>query len=192
MTRIVAGAARGRRLRVPPGTTTRPTSDRVREALFSSLESLLDGLDGARVLDLYAGSGALGLEALSRGATHVTFIENDARAVRTIKANVAAVGLPGATVVQGPVERVLATGDGNADERPYDLVMADPPYALGESELGAVLARLTAGWLAAEAVVVVERDRRGEPVRWPDGLNGLRERAYGETVLWYGRSVGAE
>lgn len=155
--------------------------------MFSSLETLFGGsggLDGLSVLDLYAGSGALGLEAVSRGAANVTFVEADARAVRTIRANVAAVGLPGTTVVHNAVERVLtARQDGPG---PYDLVMADPPYSMAATELGAVLARLGSGWLAPEAVVVVERDRRSEPIRWPDGLAGLRERAYGETVLWYG------
>lgn len=108
MTRVIAGEAGGRRLAVPPGTTTRPTSDRAREGLFSSLLSELGALDGKRVLDLYAGSGAIGLEALSRGAESVLLVESDPRAAAVIKANVAAVGLPGATVTVDRVERLLA------------------------------------------------------------------------------------
>jgi 16S rRNA (guanine966-N2)-methyltransferase len=183
VTRIVAGAARGRRLRVPPGVTTRPTSDRVREALFSSLESSLGGFAGLHVLDLYAGSGALGLEALSRGAANVTLVESDARAVCAIRANLAALGLPGGVVVHDRVERF------SAGETRYDVVLADPPYSLASAQLSAVLGGLTRAALAPGALVVVERDRRSERFEWPDGLAGLRERAYGETVLWYGRSA---
>jgi 16S rRNA (guanine966-N2)-methyltransferase len=98
MTRVIAGAAGGRRLAVPPGTGTRPTSDRAKEGLFSTWESLRGTLEGARVLDLYAGSGAVGLEALSRGAAHVLLAEADPRAARTVRENAAAVGLPGAEV----------------------------------------------------------------------------------------------
>ncbi|WP_116948192.1 16S rRNA (guanine(966)-N(2))-methyltransferase RsmD [Jiangella endophytica] len=184
MTRIVAGTAGGRRLSVPPGNRTRPTSDRVREALFASLESALGGLTGLRVLDLYAGSGALGLEALSRGAEHCLMVESDARAAAVIRANVKAVGLPGAVVAASAVERVLAT----PPDAPYDVVLADPPYAMVDAELSGVLVFLTAGWLAPEALVVVERDRRSAPVTWPDDIVGGRERRYGETVLWYGHA----
>ncbi|NED96995.1 16S rRNA (guanine(966)-N(2))-methyltransferase RsmD [Phytoactinopolyspora alkaliphila] len=184
MTRVVAGAARGRRLKVPPGTTTRPTADRVREAMFSSLESLLGGFSGIRVLDLYAGSGALGLEALSRGAAKVTLVESDARAVRVVRANVAAVGLPGAVVVHDRAERAAPGTD------VYDLVVADPPYSVASADVSAILAGLAGRSLAPGAVVVVERDRRSEPLRWPEGVSGLRERRYGETVLWYGRAAG--
>lgn len=185
MTRIIAGSARGRRLTVPPGNSTRPTSDRVREALFSALTAELGGFEGIRVLDLYAGSGALGLEALSRGAGHARLIESDPRAVGVIRENVEQLALPGAVVVQATVERELSAPP---DTR-YDLVLADPPYALDAAELTAVLTALTRGWLAADAVVVIERDRRG-PVAWPDGLIASRERRYGETMLWYGRSAG--
>lgn len=185
MTRIVAGVAGGRRLAVPPGNRTRPTSDRVREALFSSLEVAFGGgLGGLRVLDLYAGSGALGLEALSRGAQHCLLVESDRRAVAVIRENIKSVGLPGAVVVASPVERVLAT----PPDAPYDVVLADPPYAMVDAELSGVLVSLTAGWLAPDALVVVERDRRGAPVTWPDDIIGGRDRRYGETVLWYGRA----
>ncbi|MGY1710415.1 16S rRNA (guanine(966)-N(2))-methyltransferase RsmD [Geodermatophilus sp. SYSU D00758] len=182
MTRIVAGAARGRRLRVPP-SGVRPTGERAREALFNSLGSLLD-LQGATVLDLYAGSGALGLEALSRGADDVVLVENAPRVLPVLRANVAAVGLPGARVVVGSVPAVVA---GPAPVR-FDLVLADPPYATPPAEVVGVLESLvTGGWLAEAAVVVVERPAREDPWPWPTPLRGLRDRRYGEAVLRYGR-----
>jgi 16S rRNA (guanine966-N2)-methyltransferase len=186
VTRIVAGAARGRRLLVPAGNGTRPTSDRVREALFSSLESTFGSFAGLRVLDLYAGSGALGLEARSRGAAYALLVESHPAAVRAIRTNVAAVGLDCVEVQAASVRRVLAT----PPDEPFDLVLADPPYAMSDGELAAVLGALTGGWLATDAVVVVERPRRGEPVHWPHGLVADRDRRYGETTLWYGRPAG--
>jgi 16S rRNA (guanine966-N2)-methyltransferase len=116
MTRVIAGAAGGRRLAVPRGTTTRPTSDRAREGLFGSVVSELGGLDGKRVLDLYAGSGAVGLEALSRGASHVLLVESDPKAAAVIKANILAVDLPGAALSTDRVERLLARPPQPADE----------------------------------------------------------------------------
>lgn len=186
MTRIVAGMARGRRLTVPRGDGTRPTSDRVREALFSSLESELGSMAGLRVLDLYAGSGALGLEALSRGAARATLVEADRAAVRAIRANIAAVGTDRAEVVAARVERTLST----PPAEPFDLVLADPPYGLGSAELTTVLAALARGWLVPDAMVVVERAGRAGRVEWPPGLVGERHRRYGDTVLWYGRPAG--
>lgn len=179
--RIVAGAAKGRRLAVPAGGT-RPTSDRAREALFNSLGTELD-LDGARALDLFAGTGAVGLEALSRGAAEAVLVESGRDALAVLRRNVATVGLPGAVVVARPVAGYLA---GPAPAA-FDFVFADPPYALGEPELTATLARLADGWLAPEAVVVVERDARGVAPTWPDCVTPLRERRYGAGVLWYGR-----
>ncbi|TDX96921.1 16S rRNA (guanine966-N2)-methyltransferase [Amycolatopsis arida] len=178
VTRIVAGRAGGRRLRVP-SRGTRPTSERVREALFNALESAGE-LAGARVLDLYAGSGALGLEALSRGAADALFVEADRTAAEVLRGNVAALGL-GGTVRQGRVEAVVA-GPAPA---PFDVVLADPPYALAGAQLTAVLADLAAGgWVGAGALVVVERDRRtGEP-EWPAGFTALRARRYGDTALF--------
>jgi 16S rRNA (guanine966-N2)-methyltransferase len=182
MTRIVAGAAGGRRLKVP-ASGVRPTGDRAREGLFNSLGSLLD-LDGARVLDLYAGSGALGLEALSRGAAEVVFVESGSRVLPVLRANVASVGLPGGRVVAGSVPMVVA---GPAPAR-FDLVLADPPYATPVEEVLGVLQGLVAGrWLADDAVVVVERSSREEPWEWPTPLAGLRDRRYGEALLRYGR-----
>lgn len=181
MTRIVAGTARGRRLKVPPGQT-RPTSDRVREALFSTVSAWFGGFDGLRVLDLYAGSGALGLEALSRGAGHVLLVESDTRAARTIRANIERTGLPGAEVAASAVERELASPPAQA----YDLVVADPPYAVAAAKVESVLESLVSGWLTTDSLVVVERDRRGASLTWPHGLVAERERRYGETMLWYG------
>ena len=187
MTRVVAGAARGRRLSVPPGQATRPTSDRAREALFSTLESLLGSLAGRRVLDLYAGSGAVGLEALSRGAVHALLVESDPRAGRTIQANIESLGLPGAELRQTRVERLAA--DGLAGPA-YDLVFADPPYEIGDDALRQVLTRLRAA-LTPDAVVVVERASRGPAWTWPDGYQAARQRRYGEATLWYGRATSA-
>ena len=180
MTRIVAGTHRGRRLAVPSGTATRPTADRAREGMFSSLQSLVD-LEGAHFLDLYAGSGALGLEALSRGAARATLVESDERAAAVLRGNAERLGLP-ADVVERPVEQFLA-GDPAADGgAPYDVVALDPPYEL---DVDPVLAALLP-WLAEDAVVVVERRTRGASPTWPDGLVEERSRTYGEATLWYG------
>ncbi|MGY1696949.1 MULTISPECIES: 16S rRNA (guanine(966)-N(2))-methyltransferase RsmD [unclassified Geodermatophilus] len=182
MTRLIAGAAGGRRLKVPP-SGVRPTGDRAREGLFNTLGTLLD-LDGATVLDLYAGSGALGLEALSRGAGQVVLVENGPRVLPVLRANVAAVGLPGARVVAASVPTVVA---GPPPAR-FDLVLADPPYAVPAGTVRGVLAALVTGeWLAPGAVVVVERSAREEPWEWPTPLVGVRERRYGEALLRYGR-----
>ncbi|MDQ1726754.1 MAG: rRNA (guanine966-N2)-methyltransferase [Frankiaceae bacterium] len=184
MTRIVAGAARGRRLTVPEGDSTRPTSDRAREGLFGTLESLHGHLYGTRVLDLYAGTGAVGLEALSRGATTVTLVESGDKALPALRANVDAVALPGAEVVVGAAEAFLAAGPG--PRAPYDIVFADPPYALDAPSLVGVLeALLSGGWLAPKAVVAVERSSKGAAPQWPAGLRGVRERRYGEAMIHY-------
>ncbi|MCW2634575.1 MAG: methyltransferase [Blastococcus sp.] len=183
MTRLISGVAGGRRLKVPR-TGVRPTGDRAREALFNSLGSLLD-LHGAAVLDLYAGSGALGLEALSRGAGSVLFVESGAGVLPVLKENLAAVGLPGGRVVAGSVGTVLA---GPPPGR-FDLVLADPPYAVPAEEVYDVLRALVdGGWLASDAVLVVERSSRERDWEWPTPFVGLRDRRYGEAVLRYGRS----
>ncbi|HEY0473798.1 MAG TPA: 16S rRNA (guanine(966)-N(2))-methyltransferase RsmD [Kribbella sp.] len=184
MTRIVGGAAGGRRIAVPAGSGTRPTADRVREALFSSLEAEFGGFHGLAILDLYSGSGAIGLEGLSRGAARAVLVEADRKAAEVIAANIKAVGLPGATLLTRPAEKV-ASGDNPAG--PFDLVFADPPYQLETSELQGVLTDLSEqGWLADDAVIVVERGKR-EPWEWPTGFAALRDRKYGEARLWYGR-----
>jgi 16S rRNA (guanine966-N2)-methyltransferase len=186
MTRVIAGVARGRRLRVPP-SGTRPTSDRTREGLFSSIESALGTLAGRRVLDLYAGSGAVGAEALSRGAVEALLVESDRAAAEVARANLDVVGLPGGSVSRTSVEALAGTV---APGRAYDLVFADPPYSLPADELRAVLADLLAhGWIGPTTLVVVERATRDDPWQWPPGIRGDRERRYGEGTLWYGRAA---
>jgi len=190
---VIAGEAGGRRLAVPDGRDTRPTSDRAREGLFATISSVVGSLAGARVLDLYAGSGAVGLEALSRGAEHVLLVEHGARAARVIRQNIEAIGLPGAVVVADRVERVLARGpapaggqDGTAEGR-YDVVFADPPYALADAGVTQVLSLLgEQGWLAPGALVIVERATRSGPLSWPGGFVPDRARRYGEATFWYG------
>ena len=193
MARVIAGEAGGRRLAVPDGRDTRPTSDRAREGLFSTIVSMLGSLAGARVLDLYAGSGAVGLEALSRGADHVLLVEQGSRATRVIRENIEAIGLPGAVLAADRVERVLARGPAPAGDRDspaggrYDVVFADPPYALADTAVSQVLSLLAdQGWLAPGALVIVERATRSGPVSWPDGFVPDRARRYGEATFWYG------
>lgn len=184
--RIVAGRAGGRVLTVP-GKGTRPTSDRVREALFARLEHL-DALDGARVLDLFAGSGALGLEAVSRGAAEAVLVEASAAAAAVCRRNVAAVGLPEVTVV---AERVLPYLRRSAGSGHVDLVLVDPPYDLTEEALADVLAAL-APRLSAAAVLVVERSARSPEPTWPDGTVRFDSRRYGETTVWFAEPAAAE
>lgn len=191
MTRIIAGRARGRRLAVPPGTLTRPTSDRAREGLLSTVTAIRGPLTGARVLDLYAGSGAIGLEALSRGAARALFVESDPAAARVIRANIAAVGLAGGRVLVGRVQRVLARGPGG--EPPFDLAVADPPYAAGEEEVGAMLDMLARrAWLVPGALVAVERSSRSGPLAWPPAYAPDRSRRYGEATFWYGLAASTQ
>jgi 16S rRNA (guanine966-N2)-methyltransferase len=184
MTRVIAGQVGGRRLAVPAGMSTRPTSDRAREGLFSSVASELGSLAGKRVLDLYAGSGAVGLEALSRGASDVLLVESDSRAVAVIRDNIKAIGMTGATVRGEKAERLLARPPA---DRPYDFVFADPPYALAGPAVTRVLALLAAGWLAPDGLAVVERATRSGEVAWPAGYLPGKSRKYGEATFWYGR-----
>lgn len=187
MTRVIAGAAGGRRLAVPPGNGTRPTSDRAKEGMFSTWESLRGTLSGARVLDLYGGSGAIGLEALSRGAERVLLVESDPVAARTIRENVRMIGLPGAEVRAGRAEQVVA---GPAPALPFDVAFLDPPYDMGDDELREILLTLRIqGWLDDDAIVTVERRTRGGVSPWPDGFEAVRARRYGEATLWYGRAA---
>ncbi|MQA25763.1 MAG: 16S rRNA (guanine(966)-N(2))-methyltransferase RsmD [Micromonosporaceae bacterium] len=184
MTRVIGGVLGGQRLAAPPGRCTRPTSDRVREALFNTLSGLVD-LDGARFADLYAGSGAAGIEALSRGAAHALFVESFPKAARVLRENLAALGVAAsAEVVTAPVARAVA----GTPASPYDVVFADPPYELPDSELSAVLSALVSGgWIVEDGVVVLERSSRGASPGWAPGLTESRSRRYGETTLWYGR-----
>ena len=178
MTRIVGGVAGGRRIAVPPHGT-RPTTDRVRESLFNIVTARLD-LTGLSVLDLYAGSGGLGLEALSRGAGSALFVESDRRAAAVLERNIATIGLPGATLRRGQVAAVLAAGTA----APVDLVLADPPYEVDRSEVEAVLTALAVhGWVRDGSVAVVERATGGPPLNWPDGWDCWQPRTYGDTRL---------
>ncbi len=187
MTRIIAGTAKGRRIRTPAGEHTRPTTDRVREALFSAVEHWAGSLHGLRVLDLYAGSGAVGLEAWSRGAEAVTFVESDRTTALLIEQNARDLGLRDAEVVALRVRRAL----GEEPRHRYDVVYVDPPYPLPEADLADDLRQLTA-WLAPDALVVVERSKRSPEPTWPDGPGGAinpdRSRRYGEATLWYGHA----
>jgi 16S rRNA (guanine966-N2)-methyltransferase len=191
VTRIIAGLAGGRRLVTATGKATRPTSDRTREGLYSTVEAIRGGLAGAAVLDLYAGSGAVGLEALSRGATDVLLVESDPRAARVIRENIAAVALAGARLIADNVERTLARGPEGAATR--DFVFADPPYAVGDDDLARMLTTLMRqAWLAPGALVAVERATRSGPPTWPPGYESDRSRRYGEATLWYGLAAGAQ
>lgn len=185
MTRIIAGRARGRRLKTPPGQGTRPTSDRAREGLFSALGSHLgDGMPGIRLIDAYAGSGAVGLEALSRGAAAALLIESNRRAADVIRENLHALGLAGGRLAADRVERLAA---GPCPDEPYDVLFLDPPYALEAKPLAELITAFAEhGWLAEDALVCVERASRDPEWVWPAGFEGLRARAYGEGMLWYG------
>ena len=179
MTRIVAGSVGGRVLQVPRADT-RPTSERVREALFSRLEHL-DVIAGARVLDLYAGSGALGLEAVSRGAAAVTLVEVARQAADVCRRNVVTLGVGDRVAVAAErAERFVE----RPPLAPWDLVLIDPPYDLPEADLGTVLRGLV-GTLGHGAVVVVERSGRAPEPDWPDGLSRFDARSYGETAVWF-------
>jgi 16S rRNA (guanine966-N2)-methyltransferase len=166
--RIIAGEWRGRLLRAPPGKSTRPTADRTRETLFSMLASRLGSLDRLAVADLYAGSGALGLEALSRGAAHCTFVETDRTALEVIRANVEALGAAErATVVAGSAARLLPAG-------PFDLVLADPPYGKGSGSVAAA-AVAEASWLARGGWMTVETERGDSVAAGPFTIDAERD-----------------
>ena len=190
MTRIISGRLRGRSITVPPAGT-RPTTDRVREALFSAIVSRVD-LTGAAVLDLFAGSGALGLEAVSRGADVAWFIEENPRAVACLRKNTT--GLSSSFPAVEATIRRAALPAAVAGPCPvaggFDLVLADPPYAgSGALDAPVLQALLEGGWLAGDALVVWERSRRDPAVRWPDGYEREFERTYGETAVEMARPV---
>jgi 16S rRNA (guanine966-N2)-methyltransferase len=174
--RVVAGTLGGRRLSAPPGNDTRPTSDRVREALFSALGNI----DGTRVLDLFAGSGALAIEALSRGAAHAVINDNNARATATIRDNLRALGLERDVAEVRRREAVRVLRDASEAGESYDLVFLDPPYRLATG-LGPDLATSLAPVLAPGARVIGESDRR-QPLDLP-GMSTTFERRYGDTLL---------
>jgi 16S rRNA (guanine966-N2)-methyltransferase len=186
VTRIIGGSAGGRRIKAPAGDSTRPTSDRVREALFSAIDAEFGSISGLRFLDLYAGSGAVGLEARSRGAGVVTLVEHDRRTAALIRQNAKALGFSGVDVVMSPTARALA----QPPRAPYDIVFLDPPYAVPVVDVVTSLGSLRdQDWLSHDALVVVERSSRGPGLEWPAGYVGERTRKYGETLLWYGRAT---
>jgi 16S rRNA (guanine966-N2)-methyltransferase len=186
VTRIIAGRAKGRRLATPKGDATRPTSDRVREALFSAVESWCGSLRGLRFLDLYAGSGAVGLEAWSRGAGVVTLVEQDRRTAALVADNARTLGFSRADVRVAAVAATLQ----RQPAAPYDVVFSDPPYPLSDERVAADLEALAAQrWLVPGALVVVERSSRSPEPRWPKGFEDTRAKRYGETVLWYGHAA---
>lgn len=184
MTRIIAGFA-GSLVLTVPGTGTRPTSDRVREAIFSALESR-DALQDARVVDLYAGSGALGLEAASRGAATVTLVERASSAARACRDNMARIlrnapkgAIPRISVAAQAVQSFL-----DSSTAIWDLVLLDPPYEVGEEELARALVAL-APRLSREAIILVERTSKAPEPMWPAGIALDRRRDYGDTTLWW-------
>jgi 16S rRNA (guanine966-N2)-methyltransferase len=189
MSRIVAGAAGGTPLANVSGSLTRPTTDRVKEALFSRMDAF-NVLGGARVLDLYAGSGALGVESASRGAETVDLVEFDAKASAVCQRNAdlinGVLGRKAVTVHRSKVESFL---DRTAGDAKWDVAFLDPPYPLDEHALASVLKKL-APHLNDAAVVVVERSSRASEPVWPEGLERFAEKKYGETRLWYAEPSG--
>jgi 16S rRNA (guanine966-N2)-methyltransferase len=182
MTRIISGKYKGRSIGVPP-TVTRPTSSRVREAVFSSVLHTLGSFDGLAVLDLFAGSGALGLEALSRGAAKAHFVESDRNAIGCIEENAKSLGELNISVQKADV---LALVDSVASQSRADLVFIDPPYVFSDEQIIALLAALAKNqWLAVDAVVVVERSSKSEII-WPLSYSALANKTYGDTAIWYG------
>ncbi|OZC30150.1 16S rRNA (guanine(966)-N(2))-methyltransferase RsmD [Gordonia polyisoprenivorans] len=199
MTRIIAGRHGGRPLKVPDAGT-RPTSDRVREAVFNILDARID-LEGAAILDLYAGSGALGLEALSRGASSAVFVDNRRRATAVVTANLRALGVAEVgRVITAPVSAFLAAGAPSRVDVPhhedvtgrFDVIFSDPPYALTDDEVHGDLAALGAGgWLADGGLLVLERGRRAT-TRWPVGWEVVTDKSYGDTTVQVARVTGGE
>ena len=187
MTRIIGGTAGGRRIDAPRGTSTRPSSDRVREALFSAIESWCGSLQGLRFLDLYAGSGAVGLEAWSRGAGVVTLVEQDRRTAALISANAKTLGFAKANVVVASVAATLARPPrGAVRHRLPRPALPDPRRRRSTTTLGA--ARRASGWCPA-AWSSSSGPRAARAPAWPDGFTDTRERKYGETTLWYGHAA---
>jgi 16S rRNA (guanine966-N2)-methyltransferase len=193
VTRIISGSVGGRRLSTPPGETTRPTSDRVREALFSTLEAAFGSWSGICFLDLFAGSGAVGLEAVSGGAAHAPPMEQHRRTAATARRNARDLGLTAVDVVVSRADAfVRGTGDtGTAGECDcYHVAFLDPPYTMPGADVTALLAALVEQRrLCRGATVVVERSARDEDLAWPRGLSAERAKRYGQTVVWYGRAT---
>ncbi len=189
MSRIIAGSAKGRSLDAPKGQSTRPTADRVREALFTMLSSWLGTVDddpsqhlaGIRFLDLYSGSGAVALEAVSRGAERVVAVEKDAQASQLIMQSSRSLGLPMEVRTSSAARFAEEAGD------KFDVVYVDPPYDVGSGPLDKLVTTLAdSGQLAPRAMVVLERSKRSEEPRWPAVFEETWERRYGETILYIG------
>jgi 16S rRNA (guanine966-N2)-methyltransferase len=189
LSRIIAGSRGGQRIAMPPGDRARPTTDRVREALFSAIaawagraaEPVEESLAGLAFCDLYAGSGAVGLEAASRGASRVLLVERDSRTAQLGRRNAEALGLA-VDIVLSPVEQVLR----KAPPHPFDIVFADPPYELDTSTVSAQIQQLLLNaWVDRDSLIVVERSRRTPPLIWPDSAVKRWSRAYGETILCF-------
>ena len=186
MTRIISGKWKSRMLRVPQAVT-RPTASRVREAIFSTLTHELGSFSDLNVLDLYAGSGALGIEAISRGAHNAVFVDNDRTAISIINSNLGGLGHVHTQVVKSNV----ATYIGNSSPAvAFDLVFMDPPYSVVDTVVEDHIADLVAkNWLAQDAVLVIEREANSL-IEWPAGFDAQEPRIYGDTSVWYGRYVG--
>lgn len=183
MTRIIGGDFRGRSLKVPDAET-RPTSSRVREAIFSSVEHAVSGLDDLRVLDLFSGSGAFGIESISRGAAEAVLIEKDLRAADTLHTNVANFGIKKARVVIADAFTDVAQKSGRGT---FDVVFIDPPYSFADQDVNSLIANLVRNdWLNDYALIVVERGSRSQ-VQWPESVEELRKKVYGDTSIWYGQ-----
>ena len=183
MTRIIGGDFRGRSIKVPDAET-RPTSSRVREAIFSSVEHAVSGLDDLRVLDLFSGSGAFGIEAISRGAAEAVLIEKDLRAADTLHSNVASFGIKNARVVIADAFTDVAQKSGRGT---FDVVFIDPPYSFEDQDVNSLITNLVQNdWLNEYALIVVERGSQSH-VDWPDSVEELRKKVYGDTSIWYGQ-----
>jgi len=182
--RVIAGSHRGRRLSGPRGTTLRPTSDKVREALFSILGTRIPG---SRFLDLYAGTGAVGIEALSRGATIATFVESDPKAVQIMRKNLTACGMLDQAVVRvGPTQTFLRQPQ--SCDGPYDVLFADPPYADGDA-VELVLGSWNLGLMSSEALMIIEQDARARMPAETDCARLMRRYDYGDTALFLYRQA---
>lgn len=194
MSRIIAGAAGGHPLKSVPGDATRPTTDRVKEALFSRLDSW-DILAGARVLDLFAGSGSLGIETASRGARQVVLVEKAPKAVSVCQQNASLVNkvlkANTVTVQRGTVDSVLDgyyNANSGVPSKTFDIVLLDPPYPLTEEELAVTLEKISR-ILAEDATVIVERSGRSPEPTWPSALEKFADKKYGETHLWFAEPI---
>ena len=185
MTSIIGGSLKGRKLKVPE-SVTRPTSSRVREAMFSSIEHAVGGFADLRVLDLFAGSGALGIESVSRGAHEVVLIEKDKRAASVMKSNVTDLNLGSVKVVCDDVLRETSIPSRYGQ---FDVVFADPPYAFTNEHVSEMLVGLASNrWLVDDALVVIERSSRDQ-MTWPEGFGDISHKTYGDTAIWYGHYI---